>query len=100
MSSRCHVSTRRDSSRSSAAPTGWRIARTSFLGDNVTLTMHDPRDGALYAALNHGHFGVKLHRSRDGGATWQPIADAHVSAQARGLRRRRHRSKARRPTGR
>ena len=27
-----------------------------------------------YAALNHGHFGVKLHRSRDGGATWQPIA--------------------------
>ena len=53
---------------------GWHIARTSFLGDNVTLTAHDPRDGSLYAALNHGHFGVKLHRSRDGGATWQPIA--------------------------
>ena len=26
------------------------------------------------ATLNHGHFGVKLHRSRDGGETWSEIA--------------------------
>lgn len=52
----------------------WAIARTSFLGDNCTLAMHDPRNGDLFAALNHGHFGVKLHRSRDGGATWTEIA--------------------------
>lgn len=52
----------------------WKIDRTAFLADNVTLTMHDTRDGALYAALDHGHFGVKLHRSDDGGETWTEIA--------------------------
>ena len=34
----------------------------------------DPRDGAIYAALDLGHFGVKLHRSDDDGATWIEIA--------------------------
>jgi hypothetical protein len=72
--SRCHVSTRKGLFTLERGAQGWHISRTSFLGDNVTLTAHDPRDGSLYAALNHGHFGVKLHRSRDGGATWQPIA--------------------------
>ena len=32
------------------------------------------RDGTLYAALNLGHFGVKLHRSSDGGASWEECA--------------------------
>jgi hypothetical protein len=36
--------------------------------------MHDPRNGELLAALDHGHFGVKMHRSRDAGATWQEMA--------------------------
>ena len=65
MSTRCHrVSPARGCSRSSAAPAAGTIARTSFLGDNVTLAMHDPRERrTCYAALNHGHFGVKLHRS-------------------------------------
>ncbi|HWL94374.1 MAG TPA: exo-alpha-sialidase [Phycisphaerae bacterium] len=51
----------------------WRIVRTAFLGDNVVLAMHDPRDGALYAALSLGHFGGKMHRSMDRGATWEEI---------------------------
>lgn len=51
----------------------WNIADTAFLADNVTLAMHDARDGALYAALDHGHFGVKLHRSDDGGKNWTEI---------------------------
>lgn len=46
----------------------------AFLGDPVSLALHDPRDGALYAALNLGHFGCKLHRSEDHGRTWQEIA--------------------------
>jgi len=53
---------------------GWHIARTAFLGDPVTMVLHDPRDGTLYAALHHGHFGDKLHRSDDGGANWEEIA--------------------------
>ena len=52
---------------------GWRVARTSFLGDNVTFCLADPRDGAWYAALDLGHFGVKLHASRDGGGTWREL---------------------------
>jgi photosystem II stability/assembly factor-like uncharacterized protein len=52
----------------------WELAQTSFLGQNVTLALPDPRDGAIYAALNLGHFGVKLHRSRDAGATWEELA--------------------------
>lgn len=53
---------------------GWRITATAFLGQPVTMVLADPRDNALYAALNLGHFGVKLHRSRDDGASWQEIA--------------------------
>ena len=44
-----------------------------FLGDPVSAFLQDPRDGCLYAALNLGHFGVKLHRSEDGGASWTEL---------------------------
>ncbi|EDY83145.1 BNR/Asp-box repeat domain protein [Verrucomicrobiia bacterium DG1235] len=52
----------------------YAIAKTAFLGDPVTLALHDPRDGTLYAALKHGHFGCKLHKSIDHGDTWSEIA--------------------------
>ena len=74
MSTRCHVATRKGLFTLERGKAGWTITRASFLGDNVTLVMHDPRNGMLLAALNHGHFGSKVHRSRDGGLTWQEIA--------------------------
>jgi photosystem II stability/assembly factor-like uncharacterized protein len=74
MSNRFHAATRKGLFTVDRGASGWSIARTNFLGDNCTLVMHDPRDGSLLAALDHGHFGVKMHRSRDGGATWQEIA--------------------------
>jgi hypothetical protein len=52
----------------------WRVTGASFLGDPVKMVLPDPRDGAIYAALGHGHFGVKLHRSRDGGESWEEIS--------------------------
>src|SRR4051794_25625097 len=52
---------------------GWVVSDAAFLGINVSMTLADPRDGALYAALDHGHFGTKLHRSGDLGATWEEI---------------------------
>ncbi|WP_257387572.1 WD40/YVTN/BNR-like repeat-containing protein [Tahibacter caeni] len=52
----------------------WRIARHAFAGDNVTLALADARDGRWYAALNLGHFGVKLQCSDDEGASWHEIA--------------------------
>jgi photosystem II stability/assembly factor-like uncharacterized protein len=51
----------------------WHIEHVSFLGDPVTIVMHDARDGALYAALEHGHFGAKIHRSIDGGKSWEEL---------------------------
>jgi hypothetical protein len=52
---------------------GWGIKGVDFLGDNCSSVLSDPRDGALYVALDHGHFGVKLHRSGDGGGTFEEI---------------------------
>ncbi len=74
MSTRCHVATRKGLFTLERSASPGRSRRANFLGDNVTLVMHDPRDGTLYAALNHGHFGAKVQRSRDGGATWQETA--------------------------
>jgi hypothetical protein len=74
VSTRCHVATRKGFFTLERGARGWAIGRASFLGDNCTLVMHDPRSGHLLAALNHGHFGVKMHRSRDGGASWEEIA--------------------------
>lgn len=51
----------------------WAIKHTAFLGVQVPYVMRDPRDGAIYAALDHGHFGVKLHCSTDNGANWAEI---------------------------
>ena len=51
----------------------WSVTGGSFVGDNVPMALADPRDGSTYAALDHGHFGTKLHRSADGGATWDEV---------------------------
>ncbi len=52
----------------------WRVEKTAFVGDPVTYVLPDARDGALYAALNLGHFGVKLHRSDGGAESWKEVA--------------------------
>ncbi|MGH8820222.1 MAG: WD40/YVTN/BNR-like repeat-containing protein [Rhodoferax sp.] len=52
----------------------WRIGAHHFAGEPVTQVLADPRDGAWYAALRLGHFGVKLRKSLDHGATWREIA--------------------------
>jgi hypothetical protein len=57
----------------SAGDSTWSTECLGFLGDPVSAVLADPRDGALYAALELGHFGVKLHRSDDGGRTWNEI---------------------------
>lgn len=73
MSERCHVATRKGLFTLERGAGGWRIADLAFKGDNCTLVMHDPRTGHLLCALDHGHWGVKLHRSEDGGATWAEV---------------------------
>lgn len=54
---------------------GWQVSGPpAFLAAPVTMLLDDPRDGALYVALSHGHFGCKLHRSLDRGASWVELA--------------------------
>ncbi|CAN0627589.1 conserved protein of unknown function [Burkholderia multivorans] len=53
---------------------GWALDEPYFIGEPVTMVLPDPRDGSLYAALNLGHFGVKLHRRRAGMADWEECA--------------------------
>ena len=72
MSDKLLVSTRKGLFTVERGADQWAITAVDFLGDNVTLTFTDPRDGTTYAALDHGHFGAKLHRSRDAG--WEEIA--------------------------
>jgi len=52
----------------------WRTGAPAFLGEPVSAVLKDRRDGAVYAALNLGHFGVKLHRSDDEGESWKELA--------------------------
>lgn len=65
------VGTRKGLFRLRNAGTRWELDGTQFLGDPVTIVRQDPRDGSIYACLDHGHFGVKLHRSVDGGETFE-----------------------------
>ena len=53
---------------------GYGVIAHHFHGEPVTQGLVDPRDGAWYAALRMGHFGVKLRKSTDQGATWNEIA--------------------------
>ena len=51
---------------------GWEIADAHFLGDPLSAVLASP-DGAVYAALDLGHFGAKLWR-RDRGGSWRELA--------------------------
>lgn len=75
MSPTLWIATRKGLFAATRGAAGWQLAgEPAFLGDPVTLVLHDPRDGLLYAALNLGHFGVKLRRSADGGRSWTEVA--------------------------
>ena len=68
------VSTRKGLFELSRSQNVWSVGKIHFLGDPITMTLHDPRDGTTYAALNLGHFGVKLHRRDSGAGSWTEIA--------------------------
>src|SRR5690242_6663898 len=74
MRNRALVATRKGLFELIRADGKWRIDQCSFLGEPVTMTLFDRRDETLYAALNLGHFGVKLHRREHGSADWTEIA--------------------------
>lgn len=51
----------------------WAVESEHFEGVPVSHAMRDHRTGMIWACLDHGHWGTKLHRSADDGATWEEI---------------------------
>ena len=72
MGDRVQVATRKGLFTVGRGSAGWSVTDTAFLGDPVVL-VHTAADGTLYAALQHGHFGGKLHRRAPGG-DWEEVA--------------------------
>ena len=70
MSDRVLVATRKGLFTLTRTNGAWRMGDPAFPGVPVTQALFDRRDNTLYAALKHGHFGTKVHRSADGGKTW------------------------------
>lgn len=52
---------------------GWIQKRAEFLGVQVPMVLADQRSGLWHAAVEHGHFGTKMHRSADQGQTWEEM---------------------------
>lgn len=49
----------------------WRPRLSGHAGQGVNVVARDPNGGTLWALLGHGHWGAKLSRSDDDGATWR-----------------------------
>ena len=64
---------------------GWRPRPIEHAGIPVCFAARDPRDGTLWASLDHGHWGPKLSRSRDGGHTWEDLSSLKYPAGARSI---------------
>ena len=61
----------------------WSVDKAELLGDPVTMVLED-RSGAIHVAQDMGHFGVKIKRSRDGGASWEERAIPQYPAMPEG----------------
>lgn len=82
MADRALISTRKGLFVFTRAGADWRMGETQFAGTPVTLT--HTANGTLYAALRHGHFGPKLHRSDDDGQSWIEVATPAFPAELDG----------------
>lgn len=51
----------------------WKITSDHFMGIPVNMVFEDPRNGTWWVALDHGHWGNKLHYSTDQGKHWEEI---------------------------
>ena len=72
MSDRLHVGTRKGLFELARRKREWEVVDVRFLGDPVTAVLADG-DGAVYAALDLGHFGAKLW-GRDRAGAWHELA--------------------------
>lgn len=62
---------------------GWQVRLAGHAGAGVNYVARDPYRGTLWALLGHGHWGAKLSRSTDDGATWADATQVKYPAGAR-----------------
>lgn len=70
MSDRILVGTRKGTFVVEKVGGRWGVKLAGHAGMGVNFVTRDPGTGTLWAALGHGHWGAKLSRSTDGGASW------------------------------
>lgn len=51
----------------------WQQTKDDFVGLPVSMVYTDKRNGTWWAGISHGHWGQKLHRSKDAGQTWEEV---------------------------
>ena len=61
----------------------WTPRPIAHPGMSISYAARDPRDGTLWAAMDLAHWGPKLSRSKDGGATWQHLTEISYPKGAR-----------------
>ncbi len=71
--------------RAGGAVARWTPRLSGHAGVGVNFVARDPHTGTLWAALGHGHWGAKLSRSTDGGATWADATQIKYPEGARYL---------------
>ena len=74
MDQRAWVATRKGLFELRRKANDWHIERVSFLAEPVSAMLPPDAQGRMLAALNLGHFGVKVHASEDAGTTWREVA--------------------------
>ena len=70
MTRRIYVGTRKGLFVIERSNGGWRIAEASLLGDPISMLLPGP-DNQVTVTQAHGHFGVKIKRSDDGGRSFE-----------------------------
>jgi photosystem II stability/assembly factor-like uncharacterized protein len=83
MSARILVGTRKGTFAVAKTDGRWRPRLLGHAGQGVNYVARDPGTGTLWALLGHGHWGAKLSRSTDDGATWSDAAQVKYPAGAR-----------------
>jgi photosystem II stability/assembly factor-like uncharacterized protein len=61
----------------------WTLRPIAHAGMSISYAARDPRDGTLWVAMDHAHWGPKLSRSKDGGATWEHLTQIAYPKGAR-----------------
>ena len=64
---------------------GWSVTGPHMAGREVYHAFRDDRTGRLWAATDHAVWGPHVHRSEDGGETWEVLESAPHHPDERGL---------------